>query len=187
MGLPNWLTVFRIVLIPVVIVFYYLGGFWGHVWAAVFFGIAAITDLIDGYLARNLQQETCFGAFLDPVADKLLVTTALGMIIGEIGNIVVTIPAIVIILRELTISGLREWLAKIGSQIKIKVSFIAKVKTTIQMFAVVMLLLYNRSWPLAVNQLFTSYGIYLLYMAALMTIFSMLNYLSLALPSFFKG
>ena len=103
------------------------------------------------------------------------------------GNIVVTIPAIVIILRELTISGLREWLAKIGSQIKIKVSFIAKVKTTIQMFAVVMLLLYNRSWPLAVNQLFTSYGIYLLYMAALMTIFSMLNYLSLALPSFFKG
>lgn len=186
MSLPNLLTIFRVILIPVVVVVYYVGDVWGHLWATFLFSIASVTDLVDGYLARNLQQETRFGAFLDPIADKLLVTTALGMVIGEVGNIVITIPAIIIILRELTISGLREWVAKIGSEVSMKVSFIAKAKTMIQMFAVGALLLYNKNWPLEFNVLFVGYGVCLLYIAALMTVFSMLHYLYLAWPSLFS-
>ena len=144
--------------------------------AAGIFGLAAITDWFDGYLARRLAQMTEFGAFLDPVADKLMVAVALVLLVEQHSDIVFTLAACVIIGREIVISGLREWMAELGERTSVAVSYIGKVKTTFQMIAIVALLALppdSETWMLGI-------AITMLYAAAVLTLWSMVVYLRAA-------
>jgi CDP-diacylglycerol--glycerol-3-phosphate 3-phosphatidyltransferase len=138
--IPNLITVFRVLLIPVFVTVYFLDWRWAHEAGAFIFWFAAITDWFDGYLARKLQQSTPFGAFLDPVADKLIVAVALLMITHEYSSIWITVPAIILLMREIYISALREWMSEIGASNLVKVSFLGKAKTMAQMLALIGLL-----------------------------------------------
>ncbi len=182
-NIPNLLTSFRIVLVPVVVVFFYLPVSWGEQVAAAVFMVAAITDLFDGYLARKWGQTSAFGAFLDPVADKVIVSVALILLVDknptDYPSIFMTLAAIIIIGREITISALREWMAEIGSRNSVAVSIIGKVKTTTQMTALVWLL-YGQ--PLFGFPLVEA-GFVLLYIAVFLTLWSMIDYISAALVS----
>ena len=178
MSIPNFLTVFRIGLIPAFVVCFYLPGKFGHILATLLFALAAITDWLDGYLARNLNQTTKFGEFLDPVADKLMISTALLLVVGEVGSAFVAIPAAVIVGREIAISALREWMAEIGRRTSVAVGLIGKIKTATQMIALLLLLLY---YPSAGHKLLVT-GIILLYAAAGLTLWSMVMYLKVAWP-----
>ncbi len=182
-NIPNLLTSFRIVLVPVVVVFFYLPVYWGEQVAAAVFMVAAITDLFDGYLARKWGQTSAFGAFLDPVADKVIVSVALILLVDknptDYPSIFMTLAAIIIIGREITISALREWMAEIGSRNSVAVSIIGKVKTTTQMTALVWLL-YGQ--PLFGFHLVEA-GFVLLYIAVFLTLWSMIDYISAALVS----
>lgn len=153
---------------------------WGHPVAAVLFALAAITDWLDGYLARTLHMSTPFGAFLDPVADKLVVTSALVMIVGEGGafNAYFTVAAIIIVGRELVISALREWMAELGKRRSVAVSMLGKIKTACQMVALVLLLWMNVRSSFWVGDV----GTFLLYVAAVLTLWSMCVYIKLAWP-----
>ena len=182
LNLPNVLTIARIALIPVFALIYFFSD--EHYWvAALFFGAAAFTDWLDGYLARRLNQTTRFGAFLDPVADKLIVVTALVLLIGNHASLMLTIPGVVIIGREIVISALREWMAEMDRRGVVAVSWVGRVKTTLQMVAIVMLLanppLLGRPWVIV--------GLVLLYAAALLTLWSMATYLRAAWPSLVEG
>ena len=137
---PTMLTLLRIGLIPVFVLFFYLPVSWSHLAATAIFSLAAITDWFDGYLARKLGQTSSFGAFLDPVADKLMVAVALILIVQDEPTPWLAIPAAVIIGREITVSALREWMAEIGKSSKVAVSQIGKVKTTAQMIAMIVLI-----------------------------------------------
>ena len=181
-NIPNLLTWFRILLIPLVVAVFYLPGDWlthqdRNLAAAIMFAVAAITDWLDGYLARVLNQTSAFGAFLDPVADKLMVAAAL-MVLVELGRVDAFI-AFIIIGREITISALREWMATIGKSKSVAVSFLGKVKTTSQMLAI-LLLLYEASAFGVIDAL--AVGRFLIYVAAVLTVWSMFYYLRLALP-----
>lgn len=176
MNIPNILTLIRILLIPVLIIVYCLPVTWAHTAAALIFAVAAFTDWLDGYLARNLKQGTRFGAFLDPVADKLIVAVTLVMIVGETGLTYLSIPAAIIVGREIVISGLREWMAEIGKSAHLAVSFIAKVKTAAQMLSLILLLLYKPGSHVGIKYL----GAFLLYVAAGLTLWSMMLYLKAA-------
>ncbi|MGD8830369.1 MAG: CDP-diacylglycerol--glycerol-3-phosphate 3-phosphatidyltransferase [Pseudomonadales bacterium] len=179
MNLPNILTLTRILLIPIFVIVYILPGRETYLLAAVLFGLAALTDWLDGYLARRLNQTTPFGAFLDPVADKLIVVAALTVLIGHHATIWLTLPALVIIGREIVISALREWMAEMNRRGIVAVSWFSRVKTTIQMIAIVVLLanppLLDRPWVMT--------GYSLLYIAAVMTLISMVMYLQAAWPT----
>jgi len=180
MNIPNLLTFLRIFLIPAIVFTFYIPGKFGHMSATIIFACAALTDLIDGYLARNLNQLTKFGAFLDPVADKLIVSVALILIVAELGKAYIAIPALVIIGREIAISALREWMADIGKRTSVAVSYIAKIKTTLQMLAVGLLLLYC---PICgYGDGFLIFGLILLYISAGMTLWSMYMYIKVAWP-----
>lgn len=179
-NIPNLLTIIRIFLIPAIVLSFYLPGKFGHGLATIIFACAALTDLFDGYLARNLNQATRFGAFLDPVADKLIVSIALILVVAELGKAYVAIPAAVIIGREIAISALREWMADIGKRTSVAVSYMAKIKTTLQMFAVGSLLLYCPKCASGYKYLIV--GLILLYVAAGMTLWSMYMYLKAAWP-----
>lgn len=172
MKIPNILTSLRILLIPVFVMIYYLPYGWSAVGAGFVFALAAVTDWLDGYLARKLDQSSPFGAFLDPVADKLMVAAALTLLIETYGNLWITIPAIIIIGREIVISALREWMAELGKRANISVSYIGKVKTSLQMLSILLLLVsipYSTvSWA----------GIVCLYLAAVLTLWSMYIYLA---------
>ncbi|RDH40802.1 MAG: CDP-diacylglycerol--glycerol-3-phosphate 3-phosphatidyltransferase [Candidatus Aquirickettsiella gammari] len=176
MGIPNLLTFLRIILIPVFILLFYLPFRGSHVLAAIIFIFAAMTDWLDGYLARSLGQVSKLGTFLDPVADKLIVVTALVLLVGDRVLPYLAIPAIVIICREIMVSALREWMAEIGKRTRIAVTRIGKIKTTVQMLALILLLLYKPgAWfALALS------GYVLLYLAALLTLWSMCLYLKVA-------
>lgn len=181
MGWPNFLTLLRIGIIPVVIVIFFLPFVWAHYLAAVLFAVASFTDWLDGFLARKLGQLSSFGAFFDPVADKLLVSASLLLLVGSPQLRYITLPAIVIVGREIVISALREWMAELGQRASMTVSYIGKVKTTLQMVAITLLLAFHQ------NQ--TWYGIsgtMLLYVAAILTIWSMLEYLKIAWPELTK-
>lgn len=178
MNLPTILTLLRIVLIPFFVVAFYLPMEWGRAAAALIFVLAALTDWLDGYLARKWNQTSPFGAFLDPVADKLMVAAALVLLVSDMPNLLVAIPAIVIIGREIAISALREWMAEMGSRTNVAVSMIGKIKTTVQMMAI-LLLLYREpvaEFPTSVV------GMVLLYVAMLLTLWSMVIYLRAAWP-----
>jgi CDP-diacylglycerol--glycerol-3-phosphate 3-phosphatidyltransferase len=168
--LPNLLTLFRIAMIPVLVILYYLP--WGHATSPTIFAIACITDWFDGYIARKYNVSTPLGAFLDPVADKLIVTVSLIVVMSS-GLAYLAIPVAVIIGREIVISALREWMAELGKRASVAVTFIAKIKTTLQMFAIGFLL---ASIPHHHNWIF--YTAYLLvYIAAILTLWTMCLYL----------
>lgn len=172
-SVPNLLTSFRILLIPVFLVVFYLPIENAHFFAAIIFVVAAITDGLDGYIARKLKQQTKFGAFLDPVADKIMVAAALIVVVESHQTLWITIPALMIISRELIISALREWMAEIGKRDSVAVSTIGKVKTTTQMIALTGLL-----WQ--ANKFVEVVGVMALYVAAILTLWSMYIYLTVA-------
>ncbi|WAJ70807.1 CDP-diacylglycerol--glycerol-3-phosphate 3-phosphatidyltransferase [Catenovulum adriaticum] len=176
-NIPNILTVFRIVLIPFFVLFFYFPVAWGAYLAAGVFALAAATDWLDGYLARRWQQSTPFGAFLDPVADKLMVATALGLIVEHYNVFWITLPAIVMVCREILISALREWMAELGKRAAVKVSNLGKYKTFAQMGAIFGLLM-----PLTGMPFWFSIGLF--YIAVVLTFWSMLIYLKAAWPEF---
>ncbi|CAG0926977.1 MAG: CDP-diacylglycerol--glycerol-3-phosphate 3-phosphatidyltransferase [Rhodocyclaceae bacterium] len=180
-NIPNLLTWGRILLIPLFVGVFYMHHDWlnphqQNLAATAIFVVAAITDWLDGYLARTLQQTSAFGAFLDPVADKLMVAAALIMLV-QIDR-ADTIVAFIIIGREIAISALREWMAKIGAGRSVAVSFLGKVKTASQMVAIPMLL-YHDPLPWFDPQ---RVGTWLIYLAALLTLWSMAYYLRMAWP-----
>lgn len=166
----------RVFLIPVCVGLYYLPVPWSYAAAASVFAIAAITDWFDGYLARKLNQMSAFGAFLDPVADKLIVAAALIMLVEEYNDPWLTVPAIIIVGREIVISALREWMAELGKRASVAVSMIGKVKTTLQMVAILLLL----SQP--VGTFVANTGLVVMQAAAILTLWSMIVYLKAAWP-----
>lgn len=177
-NIPNTLTLLRIILIPVFVILYYLPFSWNHSIAALIFLIAAVTDLLDGYLARKLEQTSRFGAFLDPVADKLMVAIALVLVLQQHPSVWLALPAAVIIGREITVSALREWMAEVGASKKVAVSMYGKVKTVLQMIALIMLIYEQSIIGIPVFLL----GMGLLHIAAVLTLWSMCQYLLSALP-----
>lgn len=182
MNAPNILTLLRIALIPVFVLLYYLPNSWSYLAATLVFALAAFTDWLDGYLARRLGETSAFGAFLDPVADKLMVATALVLIVDsnptKLSGIWVALPAAVIIGREITVSALREHMAELGARAKVAVSMMGKVKTTAQMIALLLLIYQMPIGPLPT----VSIGVIMLYIAAALTLWSMVLYLKAALP-----
>ncbi len=181
--IPTLLTLFRLFLVPVFVVVFYLPFGWAHVVTAAIFALAGLTDWLDGYLARKWHQETEFGAFLDPVVDKIMVAFALVLLVSEPNLFFIAIPAAIIICREIVVSALREWMSKIGERASVAVNYIGKVKTAIQMIAIIVLLAIN---PLSYGFFFFS-GYILLYFAALLTLWSMCMYLKTAWPNFKLG
>lgn len=178
-NLPNSLTLIRIALIPVFVLVFFFPFEWGPPLAALIFAAAALTDALDGFLARQMGQNSSFGAFLDPVADKLMVVAALVLLVKYDGGILLTIAAIVIIGREIAVSALREWMAEIGSRASIAVSWVGKVKTIGQMVAIFLLL-----WRHDLGDFPTWFaGMLLLYISVGLTLWSMFNYLRAAWPS----
>ncbi len=179
--IPTMLTLLRIALVPVLVLFFYLPLPWSNMACVVIFVAAALTDIADGYIARRTGQTSRFGAFLDPVADKIMVSTALVLLVQrqETYEAVFAVAAAVIIGREITISALREWMAEIGEQALVSVSWIGKVKTGFQMTAIGFLLYHeNMGWiPIAFI------GELLLYLAAALTLWSMWTYLQSAWPA----
>ncbi|TDF41692.1 CDP-diacylglycerol--glycerol-3-phosphate 3-phosphatidyltransferase [Alteromonadaceae bacterium M269] len=171
--IPNILTVFRIILIPVFLIMFYLPVAWSHFAGAFVFWLASITDALDGYLARKLEQSTPFGAFLDPVADKLMVAAALVVIVQDFQSAWITIPALVMICREILISALREWMSELGNRDAVAVSNVGKFKTIAQMLALIGLL-----WQ--ANSFILWLGYILLYVATALTFWSMFIYIKAA-------
>ena len=183
-NLPNVLTWFRIVLIPLFVAVLYLPGHWltqhqANAVAMWIFIFAALTDWLDGYLARRLNQTSAFGAFLDPVADKLMVAAAL-IVLVEL-NRVSAVVALIIIGREITISALREWMAKVGQSKSVAVSMLGKIKTVTQMTALPFLLYHDRM-GLGLGWDAHEIGVVLIWIAAALTLWSMIYYLKMALP-----
>jgi CDP-diacylglycerol---glycerol-3-phosphate 3-phosphatidyltransferase len=177
-NLPNALTWFRIIAIPLVVIVFYLPVPWARPAAGLLFGLAGITDYFDGYLARRLNQTSNFGAFLDPVADKLIVSTALVLLVQADPQIVLAVVSGIIIGREITVSALREWMSEIGERAHVAVTFFGKWKTTLQIVGI-SLMLYQH--PILGIDLYPV-GIALLFIAAALTIWSMLDYLRAAWP-----
>ena len=184
-NLPILLTWLRIVAIPLMITVYFLPANWAEpherdLIATLIFVAAAITDWADGYLARKLDQTSAFGAFLDPVADKLMVAAAL-IILVQLGR-ADAIVATIIIGREITISALREWMAKIGASKNVAVSMLGKIKTAAQMLAIPALLYYAPAFGFDLRLA----GNWLIWIAALLTLWSMGYYLRMAWPEIAK-
>lgn len=174
MNIPNLLTLLRLILIPVCVIIYYVPQEWSYIVTAVLFTVAAVTDWFDGYLARKWGQTTPFGAFLDPVADKLIVAAALVILVERHETVWLTIPAVVIIGREIVISALREWMAEVGKRSSVAVNMIGKVKTAVQMTSIVILLSQVPGTMLA------DVGLIALQAAAVLTLWSMFVYLKAA-------
>ena len=171
-------------MIPVlVLVFYLLPMDVRYLAAAFVFSIASLTDWLDGYLARSMGQTTPFGAFLDPVADKLLVAVALILLVEVHASALLAIPALVIVGREIVVSALREWMSQYSDLGGVKVSMIAKVKTGFQMTAIIVLL----SQPPSLDNLLVILGFLLLYVAAGLTLYSMAQHIELAWPDLSQG
>ncbi len=180
MNIPTLLTLLRIFIIPLVVICYYLPFKWSHQVASGIFLLACITDWLDGFLARRFAQMTKLGAFLDPIADKLLVVVILVVVVGENLIPLLAIPAAIIVAREVAISALREWMAELGKRASVAVTFVAKIKTSLQMIALILLLWYlpgDNKWLLWL-------GTFFLWLAAVLTLWTMTIYLKLAWPDF---
>lgn len=180
--IPTYLTLLRIALIPLLVGVYYLPWEHAHLTCTLIFIVAGFTDWLDGYLARKMGLETSFGAFLDPVADKLMVAIVLVLIVGTEANPYIAIPSAIIIGREITIASLREWMAELGQRAKVKVSQLGKWKTSFQMLAITLLLYGEDLAGLPIKNI--GYG--LLYISAILTFWSMLNYLNAAMTAISK-
>jgi len=178
-NVPNSLTWLRILMIPAILALFYMPYAWADPAACAAFALAGITDSLDGYYARKLGQTSRLGAFLDPVADKLIVTAALVLIVSKDPRWFVVITAIVIIGREIAVSALREWMAEIGARGRIKVSVLAKYKTIMQIVGLSFLLFRQDLFGLPIYTL----GLLLTAVAAVLTLWSMVLYLRLAWPA----
>lgn len=183
---PNILTLLRIALIPAFIVAYYWSSPWSHMLATGLFVLAALTDWLDGYLARKWEQTSPFGAFLDPVADKLMVAAALVMLVADprvqaqvLDIRLFAVVVLVIVGREITVSALREWMSEVGKRSRVAVSVLGKLKTISQMVAIPFLLWQKTFWGLPIFRI----GEILLYVAGALTLWSMLVYLKAAWPN----
>jgi CDP-diacylglycerol--glycerol-3-phosphate 3-phosphatidyltransferase len=177
-NVPNTLTWLRILMIPAILALFYMPYWWADPAACAAFALAGITDSLDGYYARKLGQTSRLGAFLDPVADKLIVAAALVLIVSKDPRWFVVIVAVVIIGREIAVSALREWMAEIGARGRIKVSVLAKYKTIMQIVGLSMLLFRQNLFGIPTYRL----GMLLTAVAAVLTLWSMVQYLRLAWP-----
>lgn len=177
MNLPIWLTLFRLILIPFVVGLMFIPLPSANVAAAVLFGIALATDWLDGHLARRWNQTSAFGAFLDPVADKLIVCAVLVMLVYRDPHYYIALPATIIVGRELTVSALREWMAELGERGVVAVGSLGKYKTAIQMGAIFCML-----FDLVQRSGIYLAGVVLLVIAAALTLWSMVIYLRQAWP-----
>ena len=173
LNIPNILTLIRMALIPVIVISFYLPYAWAHYLCAVIFLFASLTDWLDGTLARHLNEVTKFGAFIDPVVDKLMVAVALIMLVERLNTLWISIPAIIIISREIIISALREWMAEIGERHHVVVTSVGKLKTSMQMGAIFILFLSIGEGSYWLRLL----GFLTLYVACGLTIWSMYLYL----------
>jgi CDP-diacylglycerol--glycerol-3-phosphate 3-phosphatidyltransferase len=179
LNLPTILTLIRIGLIPMFVGVFFLPFWWARPAAAIIFSLAGITDWLDGYYARKLGQTSSFGAFLDPVADKLMVAVALVLIVQTDHRLVISLSAAVIIGREIAISGLREWMAELGRRSHVAVTGVAKLKTIFQITALIMMIFKLDLWILPMYPL----GSILLMAAAALTLWTMFIYLKAAWKS----
>jgi CDP-diacylglycerol--glycerol-3-phosphate 3-phosphatidyltransferase len=185
LNLPNALTWFRVVAIPLIVLVFYgpqLFGWhatWARPAAGLLFGFAGITDYFDGYLARRLGLTSSFGAFLDPVADKLIVSTALVLLVQADPQITLALVAAIIIGREITVSALREWMSQIGARAHVAVSIFGKWKTTLQIIGISLMLYREPLLGLPIYRI----GEWLVYVAAALTLWSMIDYLRAAWPA----
>lgn len=185
MNLANLLTSMRIFCIPLLVVFFYLPVSWGQTTAAIIFAIVGWTDWFDGWVARKFNMQSSLGEFLDPVADKLMVAAALVLLVEQHATFWIAGPALVIIGREITVSALREWMAEYGKRSAVKVVFIAKIKTLMQLSAIFFLLLAGKEdyvtsvWQH--SQLYI-WGYIFLYIATALTLWSMFLYLRATWP-----
>lgn len=177
--IPTVLTLSRIALLPVMVVVYHLPYAWTNFAAAAIFGFGAVTDWLDGWIARRYGLYSAFGAFLDPVADKLAVTVALFIIVQAHPTIWMAVWAAIIVSREITISALREWMAAIGHRARVRVAALGKIKTIVQMIALIMLLYRADLLGLPIFRI----GEWLLAVAALLTLWSGYVYLRAAWPA----
>jgi CDP-diacylglycerol--glycerol-3-phosphate 3-phosphatidyltransferase len=175
-SIPNLLTLIRISLIPIFVLVFYLPFSWSPLATAVIFTIAALTDWLDGYLARKLKQISPLGEFLDPVADKLIVAVALVLLVQAHGTALLAIPAAIIVCREIVISALREWMAELGKRKVVSVSMLGKLKTAGQMLSIILLL----SQPADKISFITFLGYILIYASSILTLWSMAVYLKAA-------
>jgi CDP-diacylglycerol--glycerol-3-phosphate 3-phosphatidyltransferase len=178
-NLPNTLTWLRILAVPLVVVLFFMPESWADPAAGLLFAAASITDSLDGYLARRMGLTSRLGAFLDPVADKLIVAVALVLLVSRDTHVIVVLTAAVIIGREIAISALREWMAEIGERTRVAVSWIGKAKTIAQMVGLSMMLYRDDILGLPIYQL----GLILTVMAAVLTLWSMIAYLRAAWPA----
>lgn len=167
--LPNIITFVRLLLIPVFLVVYYCSDGPSHFWAAFVFWFAGVSDALDGYLARKLNQSTPFGAFLDPIADKVMVAAGFFVVVEYYNSWWVTVPAICMLSREIIMSGLREWMSQIGKRDVVAVSKAGKAKTVAQMLALIGLI-----WNANQELTWMSYGYY--YLAFFLTMQSLIEY-----------
>jgi CDP-diacylglycerol--glycerol-3-phosphate 3-phosphatidyltransferase/cardiolipin synthase len=181
--LPNLLTLFRIALVPVFLVLFFAPVSWAREGCAALFALAAITDWLDGYLARRMGLVSPIGAFLDPVADKLMVAAALVLLVQADPTPWLAVPAVVIIGREITVSALREWMAELGARARVAVSAVGKFKTAAQMVAVILLLYRDDLLGIPVYTV----GFALLYVSVILTLWSMTVYIRAAWPSLLGG
>lgn len=175
--IPNYLTWSRVWIIPVIAILVLTPGDWANYLSAVLFCLVALTDWLDGYLARKWEVQSNFGAFLDPVADKLLVVVLLTLLAVQAPSALMLISVIIIVSREIVISALREWMAGMGMRDVVQVAPIGKVKTTLQMIALLFLLLANPGQALYIV------GLIVLVAAAVVTLISMIQYLLAAAKS----
>ncbi|GHE82298.1 CDP-diacylglycerol--glycerol-3-phosphate 3-phosphatidyltransferase [Thalassotalea profundi] len=185
--IPNQITLFRIILIPVFIIVFYLPISWSHFGAFAVFWVASVSDALDGYLARRLNQSSSFGAFIDPVADKLMVAAALIMIVEDYQSWWIAVPAMIMISREIFISALREFMSSRGKRDVVAVSTLGKYKTAAQMLAI-MGLIWQPSYdiPLIIFDfpheilMFAAFGFY--FIATFLSFWTMLAYFKAAWP-----
>jgi CDP-diacylglycerol---glycerol-3-phosphate 3-phosphatidyltransferase len=177
-NLPNALTWLRIVMVPAIVILFYLPNVWADPAACAGFAIAGITDSLDGYFARKYQMTSRLGAFLDPVADKLMVAVALVLLVSKDPRWFVVLMAAVIIGREIAVSALREWMAEIGARGRLAVSNWGKIKTIVQIVGLSMMLFRQDLFGLPIYRM----GVALSIVATLLTLWSMIDYLRIAWP-----
>ncbi|AFA41285.1 phosphatidylglycerophosphate synthetase [Wigglesworthia glossinidia endosymbiont of Glossina morsitans morsitans (Yale colony)] len=180
LNIPTYLTLFRLSIIPLFIIVFYLPCKDASLYSAIIFILAALTDWFDGFLARRLNQTTCFGAFLDPVADKIIVVIGLILIIEYFHSFWITLPSSIMITREIIIASLREWMAELGKNNMLAVSVLGKLKTGIQMLAI-FALLWKETYSIIII------GILALYTAAILAFWSMLKYFYIAWRDLFEN
>ncbi len=186
MNAPTLVTLLRLALIPPMVFCASMDLLWARILAGGIFCLAAFTDWLDGYLARRLKKTTAFGTFLDPFADKLLVVSALVMLIARYDDLYFTLPALLVISREIIISGLREWMAIVRKKQSLLTSRLGKWKTFLQLVAIVLLLLATpNARQDGLSQILLQAGYWVFYAATILTLVSMIRYLSIIYPYFF--